>query len=244
MRLTGKTALISGAASGLGAATAKRFVQEGAKVCIADILDNEGAALARSLGEGAFFARLDVTDEEDWKKAVAAAVAKWGRLDILVNNAGVTSGTEIDVLDGNEWERLMSINANGAFLGCKTVIPRMLAQGGGAIVNICSIASEVGVGIHLGYGASKGAIRTLTRAAAMQFAPKGIRVNCIQPGVMPPMRNSVVNPAAMQIVVQRIPLGRIGESEDVANAVLFLASDEARYITGVELPVDGGYLIQ
>ena len=245
MRLKGKTALITGAASGFGAATAKRFVEEGANVCIADILEDDGHALAQSLGEKVFFQALDITSEGQWEEAVAAIVARWGRLDILVNNAGIAPGTT-DLFAVEVWDRLMSVNAKGAFLGIKTAVPHMTAQGGGAIVNISSISAEVGMGLHLGYGSSKGAVRTLTLAAAQQFASQGIRVNTIHPGVMTLMRNSTanMNPAGRQRMIERIPMGRTGEVTDVANAVLYLASDEARYVTGVELPVDGGYLAQ
>jgi NAD(P)-dependent dehydrogenase (short-subunit alcohol dehydrogenase family) len=140
----------------------------------------------------------------------------------------------------------MAINAKGPFLGIKVAVPHMLAQGHGAIVNIASISAEVGMGLHLGYGSSKGAVRTLTRSAAAQFASLGIRVNTVHPGVMPPMRNSTAkaDPTTRQRMLEKIPMGRTGEVDDIANAVLFLASDEARYVTGVELPIDGGYLSQ
>jgi NAD(P)-dependent dehydrogenase (short-subunit alcohol dehydrogenase family) len=245
MRLAGKTALVTGAASGFGAAIAKRFIEEGANVCMADILEDEGQTLAHSLGEKALFVRLDVTSEAQWENAIATMVAKWGRLDILVNNAGIGPGTT-DLFAVDAWDRLMTINAKGPFLGIKIAVPHMLAQGSGAIVNISSISAEVGMGLHLGYGSSKGAVRTLTRSAAVQFASQGIRVNTVHPGVMPPMRNSTAkaDPTTRQRMLEKIPMGRTGEVDDIANAVLFLASDEARYVTGVELPVDGGYLSQ
>ncbi|MDR5653634.1 SDR family NAD(P)-dependent oxidoreductase [Ruixingdingia sedimenti] len=245
MRLEGKVAIVTGAASGFGAATARRFAQEGAKVCLCDILEDEGKAIAASLGGGAMFRRLDVTDEPAWAAVVADVVAQWGRVDILVNNAGTGPGT-LDVLDLATWDRVMGINAKSAFLGTRAVVPQMVGQGGGAIVNIGSISAQVGMSLHPGYGASKGAVRTLTLNTAQQYAPQGIRVNTVHPGVMTPMRNSMSknDPEGRKRMLDRIPAGRTGEPEDIANAVLFLASDEARYITGAELPVDGGYLAQ
>jgi NAD(P)-dependent dehydrogenase (short-subunit alcohol dehydrogenase family) len=243
MRLLGKTALITGAASGLGAATAKRFVEEGAKVCVADLLEAEGRAVVQSLGPNAFFQELDVTKESQWAAALDAVIAKFGKLDILVNNAGTGPATT-DLFAEEAWERQIAINSRGPFLGIKVVTPHMEQIGGGSIINISSISAKVGMGLHLGYGASKGAVLGMSKSAAVQFARQGIRVNAIMPGVMPPMRNSTAkaDPATRQKMLDGIPIGRIGETVDIANAALFLASDEARYITGVELPVDGGYL--
>ena len=243
MRLAGKIALVTGAASGLGAATARRFVEEGAKVCVGDILEPEASAVVEGLGGNAFCQRLDVTDEGSWKAAVEAILGRHGRLDILVNNAGTGPGTT-DLFEDSAWERQIAINTKGPFLGIKAVVPTMQSQGGGAIVNISSISAKVGMGLHLGYGGSKGAVLGMSKSAAVQFARDGIRVNAVMPGVMPPMRNSTVkaDPATRQRMLDAVPLGRMGEVEDIANAVLFLVSDEAKYITGAELPVDGGYL--
>lgn len=241
MRLTGKTALITGAASGIGAATARRFVEEGARVCVADVLEAEGVAIAESLGARAFFHRLDVTDEALWGAAVNATIDRFGRLDVLVNNAGTGAGT-LDFFEEAAWTRLIAINTRGPFLGIKTAVPHMLAQGGGSIVNIASIAGKIGMGVHLGYPSSKGAVLAMSKSAAIRFASQRIRVNAILPGIMPMMRNSLADPAGRQKMLDGIPMGRIGDTADIADAVLFLASDEAKYITGVELPVDGGYL--
>ncbi|PSJ65289.1 SDR family NAD(P)-dependent oxidoreductase [Kumtagia ephedrae] len=243
MRLAGKVAIITGAASGLGAATAKRFIEEGAKVCVADRLEEEGRAIARSLGDAAIFRTLDVTDGRQWAEVVQAVVTAFGRLDILVNNAGIGPGTT-EIFDDTAWERQADINGKGPFLGIKSAVPHMRGTGGGAIVNISSISAKVGMGLHLGYGASKGAVLGMSKTAAVMFARDDIRVNVVMPGVMPPMRNSTAkaDPATRQRMLDGIPMGRTGEVEDIANAVLFLASDEARYITGVEIAVDGGYL--
>jgi NAD(P)-dependent dehydrogenase (short-subunit alcohol dehydrogenase family) len=243
MRLAGKVAIVTGAASGLGAATAKRFVEEGAKVCVADLLEEEGRAIVRSLGDGAIFRTLNVTDEKQWIEVVEAVVAAFGSLDILVNNAGTGPGTT-EIFDDTAWERQADINGKGPFLGIKSVVPHMREKGGGAIVNISSISAKVGMGLHLGYGASKGAVLGMSKTAAVTFARDNIRVNVVMPGVMPPMRNSTAkaDPSTRQRMLDGIPMGRIGETEDIANAVLFLASDEAKYITGVEIAVDGGYL--
>ncbi len=248
MRLEGKVAIITGAASGMGAATARRFGREGAKVVIADMLEDEGRAVALQIvtaNGAAEFLRLDVTDEANWKAVVDATVAKFGRLDILVNNAGISGSAVDDVLDTAMWDRLMQVNGRGTFLGVKFAVPAMRAGGGGSIVNLSSISGVVGQNrIHVGYNASKGAVRTLTKSAAVQFGADKIRVNSIHPGLMPPMRTSgaTADPTFRAKMLQAVPLGRAGEADEVANAILFLASDEASYITGAELYVDGGYL--
>jgi NAD(P)-dependent dehydrogenase (short-subunit alcohol dehydrogenase family) len=248
MRLENKVAIVTGAASGMGAATARRFAREGAKVVIADMLEAEGQAVAQHIvtaNGAAEFMRLDVTDEANWKAVVDATVAKYGRLDILVNNAGISGSAVEDVLDTAMWDRLMEVNGRGTFLGVKFAVPAMKATGGGSIVNLSSISGVVGQNrIHVGYNASKGAVRTLTKSAAVQFGLDKIRVNSIHPGLMPPMRTSgaTADPAFREKMLRAVPLGRAGESDEVANAILFLASDEASYITGAELYVDGGYL--
>ena len=248
MRLEGKVAIITGAASGMGAATARRFGREGAKVVIADMLEDEGRAVAQQIvtaNGAAEFLRLDVTDEANWKAVVDATVAKFGRLDILVNNAGISGSAVDDVLDTAMWDRLMQVNGRGTFLGVKFAVPAMREAGGGSIVNLSSISGVVGQNrIHVGYNASKGAVRTLTKSAAVQFGADKIRVNSIHPGLMPPMRTSgaTADPTFRAKMLQAVPLGRAGEADEVANAILFLASDEASYITGAELYVDGGYL--
>ena len=246
MRLEGKVALITGAAHGMGAEEARLFAREGARVAIADIREDDArkveAEIAEAGGESMVL-MLDVSQEDQWEQSVAAVVAKFGKLDILVNNAGISGSGERDATSTDAWDRLMNINAKGVFLGMKYAIPEMEKAGGGAIVNISSISGFVGQeGIHPGYNASKGAVRLVTKAAAVQHAKIGIRVNSVHPGMLPPMLTSFQrgdpNRDAMNAAV---PMGREGEPIEVANAVLFLASDEASYITGTELIVDGGF---
>ena len=246
MRLEGKVALITGAAHGMGAEEARLFAREGAKVAIADIREEDArkveAEIAEAGGES-MVVMLDVSKEDQWKASVAAVVAQFGKLDILVNNAGISGSGERDFGSTESWDRLMDVNAKSVFLGIKHAIPEMERAGGGAIVNISSISGFVGQeAIHPGYNASKGAVRLVTKAAAVQHAKIGVRVNSVHPGMMPPMLTSFQrgdpNREAMNAAV---PMGREGEPIEVANAVLFLASDEASYITGTELLVDGGF---
>jgi NAD(P)-dependent dehydrogenase (short-subunit alcohol dehydrogenase family) len=249
MRLKDKIALITGAAHGMGESMARLFVREGARVVIADVLEREGAEVAASItaaGGDAVFLKLDVSDEAQWVAAQAAPVARHGRLDILVNNAGI-SGAVPDRMSTEYFDRLMTVNARGTFLGVKHAVPEMQKAGGGAIVNISSISGLAGQAfVHMGYNAAKGAIHILTKSAAVQFAKDGIRVNSVHPGLMPPMRTSVTaaDPAVREKVLESVPMRRAGRPEEAAYAVLFLASDEASYITGTELVVDGGYLAQ
>ena len=247
MRLESKVAIITGGANGMGEAEAKLFAAEGAKVVIADVLEQDGrkveAEIAETGGE-AVFVHLDVTDEEEWKEVIAATVSRYGKLDILVNNAGISGSTSPETMDTEAWDNLMEINAKGVFLGIKHAIPEMQKVGGGSIVNISSISGMVGQEYtHMGYNASKGAVRILTKSAAVQQAKNGIRVNSVHPGVMPPMLTSRVTsePSLRQQMIDSVPMAREGRREEVANAVLFLASDDASYITGAELPVDGGF---
>lgn len=247
MRLAGKVAIISGGAHGMGAEEARLFAREGARVVIVDVLEQEGEQLAAAIadtGGEALFVRADVTREADWKHTVDTAVAHFGRLDILVNNAGVSSTSVEDPLDSDGWRMIMDVNATGVFLGTKYAIPAMQAAGGGAIVNISSIMGFVGSdGGHPGYHASKGAVRIFTKAVAVRYGPDGIRANSVHPGFMPPMRSGRPRDEAEQGRIARAtPLRRLGEPIDVANAVLFLASDEASFITGTELVVDGGFI--
>jgi len=248
MRLAGKVAIITGAASGMGAATARRFGREGAKVVVADVLEDEARQVVdsiRAAGAEATFLRLDVTDEANWKSVVDATVATFGKLNVAVNNAGISGSKVNDTMETDAWHRLMEVNATGVFLGMKFEIPQMQKAGGGSIVNLSSISGNAGQHrIHFGYNASKGAVRIMTKSAAVQFGRDNIRVNTIHPGLMPPMRTSgaTADPAVRAKMLERVPLGRAGEVDEVANAALFLASDEASYITGAELHVDGGYL--
>ena len=248
MRLAGKVALISGAASGMGQSEATIFAKEGAKVIVADVLEAEGKQVADKIVAGggqARFVKLDVTNDAEWDAATKAALSAFGKLDVLVNNAGISGTYDSDMLSSVAWDKVMSINAKGVFLGMKHVIPLMKQAGGGAIVNISSISGFVGQdGVHMAYNASKGAVRIMTKTAAVQFAPDGIRVNSVHPGFMPPMRTSKTSadPTWRAKMLAAVPMKREGRVEEVAHAVLFLASDEASYITGTELVVDGGYL--
>jgi NAD(P)-dependent dehydrogenase (short-subunit alcohol dehydrogenase family) len=248
MRLENKVAIITGAASGMGAATAARFGREGAKVIIADMLEQEGRAVADSIREAggtAVFLALDVTDEIGWKAVVEETVRAFGKLDILVNNAGISGSATNDLLDSGLWERVMAVNSTGVFLGTAAAVRQMQQNGGGSIVNLSSISGIVGQSmVHMSYNAAKGAVRVMTKSTAVQFGKDKIRCNSVHPGLMPPMRTSgaTADPAVRAKMLRAVPLGRTGEVDEVANAILFLASDEASYITGAELYVDGGYL--
>jgi NAD(P)-dependent dehydrogenase (short-subunit alcohol dehydrogenase family) len=246
MRLKDKVALISGAASGMGAATARMFAREGCKgVVVADILEKDGHAVVTEIEEAgghAIFVKLDVTDEAQWKAAVDKAVATYGGLDVLVNNAGISGSGEQDLYDTAAWERLMGINSTGVFLGMKYGIRAM--KRGGSVINLSSISGITGQGyIHVGYNASKGAVRLITKAGAAQHGKDGIRVNSVHPGLMPPMRTSgrTADPVMREKTLKGVPLRRAGEVDEVAYAILFLASDESSYVTGSELVVDGGW---
>ena len=247
MRLKNKIALISGAASGMGESAARIFAREGAKVVLADVLEKEGSKVAASIvstGGEALFMCLDVSDEEQWREAVRATVKRYGRLDLLVNNAGISGGVP-DRMSTEYFDKLMAVNARGTFLGMKYAIPEMQKAGGGAIVNVSSISGFVGQEfVHMGYNGAKAAIRMMTKAAAVQYANDGIRVNSVHPGLMPPMRTSVTSadPKVREKVLETVPMRRAGRVEEVAYAILFLATDEASYITGNELVVDGGFL--
>jgi len=247
MRLENKVAIITGAASGMGASTALIFAREGASVVVTDLLSDEGGQIVGQItasGGTARFQKLDVSSEVDWDAVVADTLAAFGRIDILINNAGV-SGSHPDRLNIETWDQQMNINAKGVFLGMRAVIPVMQKAGRGSIVNTSSISGFVGQDyVHMGYNAAKGAVRLATKSAAVQFAKEGIRVNSVHPGIMPPMRTSMLSadPAVRKQMIAAIPMGREGGVEEVAHANLFLASDEASYITGIEVPVDGGYL--
>lgn len=243
MRLAGKVAIISGAASGMGAATARLFAREGAKVVIADVLEHEGRQVAESIGDAANFERLDVTDEANWETVVDATAARFGKLNVLVNNAGISGSAEQDFYSTAAWHRIMAINATGAFFGIKYAVPAMREARGGSIVNLSSIAGIIGSEhVHMAYNASKAAVRVMTKSVAVQHAKDGIRANSVHPGVMPPMRTSgrTADPAIRADRMRFIPMRRPGEVDEVAYAILFLASDESSYITGSEIHVDGG----
>ncbi|MQG76680.1 MAG: glucose 1-dehydrogenase [SAR202 cluster bacterium] len=247
MRLEGKVGIVTGGARGMGEAEARLFASEGAKVVVADLLDVEGQAVADAINDAggeAVFSHLNVTDEKNWEAVVSDAVSRFGRLDILVNNAGMDGVHEPHLLDTDAWDAVMDVNAKGVFLGMKYAILEMRKTGGGSIINISSISGFVGMEqTHMGYNASKGAVRIMSKSAAVQNGRKGIRVNSVHPGIMPPMSGTIRPPERHEyLVTEKIPMGRVGEVEEVAAAVLFLASDDASYITGTELVVDGGYL--
>jgi 3alpha(or 20beta)-hydroxysteroid dehydrogenase len=239
-RLDGKVALITGAARGQGEAEARLFATAGARVVVADVLDAEGEAVAADIGDAARYVHLDVADEAGWAAAVATTLDAFGRLDVLVNNAGIlrTSRIEDQTLDG--FDAIVRVNLYGVFNGMRAVIAPMRAAGGGAIVNISSAAGLRGVPGHAAYGATKWAVRGITKTAALELAADGIRVNSVHPG-------AVDTPMVAFANLQRGPgglpgnaLGRCAVPEEIADLVLFLASDASSYITGAELAIDGG----
>ena len=247
MRMENKVAIVTGGAFGMGKSTSEIFAKEGAKVVIADIEQEAGEELAAQLVSQnltAMFHRLDVTNEIDWAATVKVAEDAYGKLTTLVNNAGISGSAAKDLDDTELWHKMMDINSTGPFFGIKHCAPAMLRANGGAIVNISSISGILGQGfIHGGYHASKGAVRLLTKQAADRFGPDNIRVNSVHPGLMPPMRTSgqTADPVVRSKMLKGVPLGRNGEVWEVANATLFLCSDDASYITGAELVVDGGW---
>ena len=247
MRLENKVAIISGGSRGMGAFEAALFVQEGAKVIIGDVRDEEGRDLAKHIGSNAVYMHLDVTSERDWAAVVKEATDRYGKLDILVNNAGVSARGTIEETSVDDWDRVMGINSKGVFLGTRAAIPEMRKSGGGSIINISSQLGLVGMAESSPqYQSSKGAVRIFTKSAAIQYAPEGIRVNSVHPGpIVTPMTEARRSDSSVQqVMVSRIPLGRYGESEDVAYGVLYLASDESSFVTGSELVIDGGWTAQ
>lgn len=237
-RLEGKVALISGGARGQGAAEARLFAAEGAKVVIGDVLDDEGAHTAKELGDAVAYRHLDVTDEANWQAVVDETEGLFGPISVLVNNAGVLSFGSIEKVPLEEFERVMRINVNGVFLGMKTVAASMERAGGGSIVNTSSTSGLTGLPFLSAYVASKWAVRGLTKTAAIDLGRKGIRVNSVHPGgIDTPM---IAGTASDAPFYKRLPVARMGTADEVARAVLFLASDEASYTTGAELAIDGG----
>lgn len=238
--LEGKVALISGAARGQGAAEARLFVESGARVVLGDVLDDEGRALADGLGESARYVHLDVTEASDWTAAVEQAREAFGRLDILVNNAGVLHFAGLEDTTPEDYERVIRINQVGPFLGMRAAAPALRAAGGGAIVNISSTSGLTGMSATIAYTASKWAVRGMTKTAAMELGRDGIRVNSVHPGGIntPMVQDPEGNPPSEYFDQLAIP--RIGEPEEVARMVRFLASDECSYSTGSEFVIDGG----
>lgn len=236
--LNGKVALITGAARGQGAAEARLFVAQGARVIITDVLDTEGKELAESLGDAARFVRHDVTDEDSWNAAVGEAVSTFGKLDVLVNNAAIYTMKPLIETTSEELERILKVNLVGAFNGIKAVVPAMTEAGGGSIVNISSQAGIEGLMNHSAYGSSKWGLRGLSKIAALELGPAAIRVNSVHPGPIatPMVPYLTTGPGSFPT----LPLERTGLPEEVAELVAFLASDAAAYITGAEVTVDGG----
>ena len=243
-RLSGKVALISGGARGQGAEEARLFVQEGAKVIITDVLDDEGKKLEAELNEmggDAQYMPLDVTDENQWDSVIQRILEAHGQIDILVNNAGILLEKGVEETSEEEWDRIQDVNSKGVFLGIRAVLPAMREAGSGSIVNISSVAGLIG-SAYAAYGASKGAVRLLTKSTAVQYGPEGVRCNSVHPGVIETdMTEGMLSaPRTREIRLQNTPLGTFAVAKDVAYAVLYLASDESRYVTGSELVIDGG----
>ncbi|MDP3859165.1 MAG: glucose 1-dehydrogenase [Stagnimonas sp.] len=243
-RLQGKVAIITGGARGMGAATVRLFVAEGAKVLIADVLEAEGQALAQELGANAAFLRHDVTDEASWQAVVAKAKAAFGGIDVLVNNAGVLLFKTIQATEKAEFERVLNINLLGTFLGTRIVGAELIAKGKGSIVNISSVDGMKAANSLGAYCASKWAVRGFTKVAAMEYGHRGVRVNSVHPGGVD---TAMGNPYAEQKAevnkrYTMVPMQRVGEPEEVARTSLFLASDESSYLCGAEIAVDGGML--
>jgi cyclopentanol dehydrogenase len=246
-RLAGKVALISGAARSQGEAEARLFVKEGAAVVVSDLLVEQGekvAANLRAQGGQATFVKLDVTSETDWRQAVDAAVRTYGKLDILVNNAGIFPIEGVEATSMELWNRVIAINQTGVWLGMKYAAPAMRQAGGGSIVNISSIAGLIGSGMATAYHGTKGAVRLLTKTAAVEYAKEKIRINSVHPGGVDTVMLDVLNPEGKRAATQAHPLGRLATADDVAYGVLYLASDEASFVTGAELVIDGGFTAQ
>ncbi|WP_235995168.1 SDR family NAD(P)-dependent oxidoreductase [Secundilactobacillus yichangensis] len=243
-RLVGKVALVTGGAAGIGLATVKRFLAEGATVVFTDINDQAGKEQEQKMGtDKAVFMKQDVSKEADWIRVIDETVKRFGTIDILFNNAGIFKLINLPAITEEEWDRTMSINVKGAFLGMKHVIPLMAKNGGGSVINASSAAGLVGSAQTVLYGASKGAVRLMTKHAAIEYAPQQVRVNSVHPGLIATEMTDYAANAYQQSKADlgKIhPLGRLGKPEEIAATVAFLASDDASFITGVEIPVDGG----
>jgi 3alpha(or 20beta)-hydroxysteroid dehydrogenase len=238
-RVTGKVALVSGGSRGIGAASARALAAEGARVVIGDILDDEGNALVKELGDAARYVHLDVTSEAAWTAAVQAAVTEFGQLNVLFNNAGIANGAMLQHFKLEKWQHILDVNLTGPFLGMRAAADALIAAGGGSIINTSSIEGLRGTPWAHGYVASKWGLRGLTKSVALELAPHGIRVNSLHPGLI---RTSITEGIPDDMIP--IPLGRAGQPEDVASFVVFLASDESSYATGAEFVMDGGTVSQ
>lgn len=245
-RFMGKVAVITGAARGMGAWHARLFAQEGCKVVVTDVLENEGRQVAEEIGEDAIFLKHDVTDLESWSNVLTVAENKFGPVTILINNAGIAGPfTHTAELSVRDYLAVLDVNANGVFYGMKSVIPGMIDAGGGAIVNISSVGGFNHIeGLpNIAYTASKFALRGMTKAAAVEYASRNIRINSVHPGgVLTPMALEATTQDAIDTFVGKIPMGRTGNPQEISRVVLFLASDEASYMTGSAVLVDGGIL--
>ncbi|HEU4947218.1 MAG TPA: glucose 1-dehydrogenase [Kribbella sp.] len=246
-RLSGRVALVTGAASGIGKATAQRLAAEGAAVLVTDIAEEAGAATATALRESgakAAFFRHDVTDETDWEAACAKAVEEFGGLDILVNNAGMGDLATIEETTLKDWQRTIDIDQTGVFLGLRTAAPYLKSSEHASVINISSIfGTSGGFGTSPAYHAAKGAVRTLTKNAALHWAAEGIRVNSIHPGFIDtPILDSAKGTEFWDTMTALTPMGRLGRPEEIAAGVAYLASDDAAFVTGLELYIDGGYM--
>ncbi len=244
-RLQGKVAIVTGGARGMGEATCRRFVAEGAKVAIADVLEERGKALAAELGASARFWKLDVTSEEAWAAVVAEVEQAFGGVDVLVNNAGILLFRSLLETTKADYERVLGVNLVGEFLGIKAVAPGMIARGRGAIVNVSSVDGMKGANSLAAYASSKWGVRGLTRVAAMELGHKGVRVNSVHPGGVDTAMSNHTSASREELnkAYGNVPLQRIGGPEEVAAASLFLASDDASYMNGAEVVVDGGMIV-
>jgi 3alpha(or 20beta)-hydroxysteroid dehydrogenase len=241
-RLDGKVALISGGARGQGESEARLFVSEGARVVLGDVLDEDGEKIAAELGDAALYQHLDVTQEADWQSIVARTTQHFGRLDVLVNNAGILRSERLEDTSVEEFMTVVRVNQLGVFLGMKTVAPAMRAAGGGSIINISSNAGLEGISHVIAYVSTKWAVRGMTKTAALELAPSGIRVNSVHPGgvATPMILGDTLEATDTDAVMSTAPLKRMAEPREIANLVLFLASDESSYSTGSEFVADGG----